>query len=112
MGCPRVPGRSAWTDATASGNGRYRLTANGRIVVPARSAASSPVNPRTIADATRDGKIVPSTLDGCMTTSVATPMDETTAVADVLGMYDAVAPRPGPARTPLQPPVVSRTMSR
>ncbi|MFB7574962.1 phosphodiester glycosidase family protein [Streptomyces sp. NPDC056165] len=71
-------------------NGRYRLTADGQIVVPAGSGSFFARNPRTIAGTTRDGKIVLATIDGRMTSSVGTTMDETAAVADALGMHDAV----------------------
>jgi exopolysaccharide biosynthesis protein len=71
-------------------NGRYRLTADGKIVVPAGSGSFFARNPRTIAGTTRDGKIALATIDGRQTTSVGTTMDETAAVANALGMYDAV----------------------
>ncbi|MCX4530861.1 phosphodiester glycosidase family protein [Streptomyces sp. NBC_01669] len=71
-------------------NGRYRLTADGQIVVPAGSGSFFARNPRTIAGTTQDGKIVLATIDGRMTTSVGTTMDETAAVAQALGMRDAV----------------------
>ncbi|GAA4565608.1 hypothetical protein GCM10023176_14100 [Micromonospora coerulea] len=47
-------------------------------------------NPRTIAGTTQDGKIVLATIDGRQTTSVGTAMDETAAVAQALGMHNAV----------------------
>jgi hypothetical protein len=71
-------------------NGRYRLTAGGEIVVPDGSGSFFDRNPRTIAGTTRDGRIILATIDGRQTTSVGTTMDETAAVADALGMYDAV----------------------
>jgi hypothetical protein len=71
-------------------NGRYRLTAGGQIVVPPGSGSFFARNPRTIAGQTADRKIVLATIDGRMTTSVGTTMDETAAVAQALGMYDAV----------------------
>lgn len=71
-------------------NGRYRLTADGEIVVPDGSGGFFDRNPRTIAGTTRDGRIVLATIDGRQTTSVGTTMDETAAVADALGMHDAV----------------------
>ncbi|WP_330341931.1 phosphodiester glycosidase family protein [Streptomyces sp. NBC_00557] len=71
-------------------NGRYRLTAHGRIVVPAGSGSFFDRNPRTIAGTTRDGRIVLATVDGRMTTSVGTTMAETAALADALGLTDAV----------------------
>ncbi|MBE1490643.1 phosphodiester glycosidase family protein [Plantactinospora soyae] len=71
-------------------NGRYRLLADGRIVVPAGSDSFFARNPRTIAGTTVDGKIVLATLDGRMTTSVGTTMDETAAVAAALGLHDAI----------------------
>ncbi|MFE7216636.1 phosphodiester glycosidase family protein [Streptomyces sp. NPDC057611] len=71
-------------------NGRYQLTADGQIVVPAGAGSFFERNPRTIAGTTRDGKIVLATIDGRMTSSVGTTMDETAAVADALGMHDAV----------------------
>ncbi|MEU9443866.1 phosphodiester glycosidase family protein [Streptomyces sp. NPDC048304] len=71
-------------------NGRYRLTAHGRIVVPAGSGSFFDRNPRTIAGTTRDGRIALATVDGRMTTSVGTTMAETAALADALGLTDAV----------------------
>lgn len=71
-------------------NGRFRLTADGQIVVPDGSGSFFARNPRTIAGTTRDGKIVLATIDGRQTTSVGTTMDETAAVADALGMHDAI----------------------
>jgi exopolysaccharide biosynthesis protein len=71
-------------------NGRYRLTADGQIVVPTGSGSFFARNPRTIAGTTRDEKIVLATIDGRMTTSVGTTMDETAAVADALRMHDAI----------------------
>jgi exopolysaccharide biosynthesis protein len=71
-------------------NGRYRLVAGGEIVVPDGSGSFFARNPRTIAGTTRDGRILLATIDGRMTTSVGTTMDETAAVADALGMHDAV----------------------
>ncbi|HEY0472194.1 MAG TPA: phosphodiester glycosidase family protein [Kribbella sp.] len=70
--------------------GRYRLTAGGKIVVPAGTGSFFARNPRTIAGTTRDGKILLATIDGRQTTSVGTTMDETAAVANALGMHDAV----------------------
>jgi exopolysaccharide biosynthesis protein len=71
-------------------NGRYRLVAGGEIVVPDGSGSFFARNPRTIAGTTQDGRIVLATIDGRMTTSVGTTMDETAAVARALGMHDAV----------------------
>ncbi|MFE8947252.1 phosphodiester glycosidase family protein [Streptomyces sp. NPDC007856] len=71
-------------------NGRYRLTAHGRILVPAGSGSFFDRNPRTVAGTTREGKVVLATIDGRMTTSVGTTMDETAAVANALQMTDAV----------------------
>ncbi|WBB70742.1 phosphodiester glycosidase family protein [Micromonospora sp. WMMD812] len=73
-------------------NGRYRLTADGQIVVPAGAPGDSffARNPRTIAGTTRDGKIVLATIDGRQTTSVGTTMAETAAVAQALGLHNAV----------------------
>ncbi|WP_350277700.1 phosphodiester glycosidase family protein [Kribbella sp. HUAS MG21] len=70
--------------------GRYQLTKNGEIVVPAGTGSFFARNPRTIAGTTRGGKIVLATLDGRQTTSVGTTMDETAAVAKALGMYDGI----------------------
>lgn len=71
-------------------NGRYRLTADGEIVVPAGSGSFFDRNPRTIAGTTRDGQIMLATIDGRQTTSVGTTLAETAAVADALGMYNAI----------------------
>ncbi|MGN9908652.1 phosphodiester glycosidase family protein [Phytohabitans sp. LJ34] len=71
-------------------NGRYPLTADGRIVVPAGTGSFFARNPRTIAGVTGDGRIVLATIDGRQTTSVGTTMDETAAVAHALGLRDAV----------------------
>lgn len=82
----KVPLRSGLFGVT----GRYRLTANGQIVVPAGTGSFFARNPRTIAGTTRDGKIVLATIDGRQTTSVGTTMDETAAVASALGMHDSI----------------------
>lgn len=71
-------------------NGRYRLTAGGQVVVPPGSGSFFARNPRTIAGQTADRKIVLATIDGRQATSVGTTMDETAAVAQALGMTDAV----------------------
>jgi phosphodiester glycosidase len=71
-------------------NGRYRLVAGGAIVVPAGSGSFFARNPRTIAGTTGDGRIVLATIDGRMTTSVGTTLDETAAVAHALGLRDAI----------------------
>lgn len=71
-------------------NGRYRLTANGHIVVPAGSGSFFARNPRTVAGTTRDHKIVLVTIDGRQVNSVGTTLDETAAVAQGLGLWDAV----------------------
>ncbi|MFI1561548.1 phosphodiester glycosidase family protein [Streptomyces sp. NPDC020490] len=71
-------------------NGRYRLTRDGRVVVPAGTGGFFDRNPRTIAGTTKDGRIVLATVDGRMTTGVGTTMDETAAVARALGLRDAV----------------------
>ncbi|MEU8221269.1 phosphodiester glycosidase family protein [Kribbella sp. NPDC048915] len=70
--------------------GRYQLMKNGEIVVPDGTGSFFARNPRTIAGSTRDGKIVLATIDGRQTTSVGTTMDETAAVADALGLRDAI----------------------
>jgi exopolysaccharide biosynthesis protein len=82
----KVPLRSGLFGVT----GRYRLTANGQIVVPAGTGSFFARNPRTIAGTTRDGKIVLATIDGRQTTSVGTTMDESAAVASALGMHDSI----------------------
>lgn len=71
-------------------NGRYRLTADGEIVVPDGSGSFFARNPRTIAGTAADGTIVLATIDGRQSTSVGTTMDETAAVAQGLGVHDAV----------------------
>lgn len=70
--------------------GRDRLLANGQIVAPAGSGSFFDRNPRTIAGTTSDGKIVLATIDGRLTTSVGTTIDETADVAAALGMHDAI----------------------
>lgn len=70
--------------------GRYRLTADGQIVVPAGTGSFFARNPRTIAGTSRDGKLTLATIDGRQTTSVGTTMDETAAVADALGLHNAI----------------------
>ena len=82
----KVPLRSGLYGVT----GRYQLTRNGEIVVPAGTGSFFDRNPRTIAGTTRGGKIVLATIDGRQTTSVGTTMDETAAVAKALGLYDAI----------------------
>lgn len=71
-------------------NGRYRLVADGRVVVPAGSDSFFARNPRTIAGTTASGALVLATIDGRMTTSVGTTLDETAAVAHALGLTDAL----------------------
>jgi hypothetical protein len=71
-------------------NGRYRLTADGDIVVPDGSGSFFGRNPRTIAGTTRNHKIVLATIDGRRTTSVGTTLDETATVARALGLWDAI----------------------
>jgi exopolysaccharide biosynthesis protein len=70
--------------------GRYRLVADGKVVVPAGTGSFFDRNPRTIAGTTRTGAIVLATIDGRLTTSVGTTMDETAAVARALGLRDAI----------------------
>ncbi|WP_406046860.1 phosphodiester glycosidase family protein [Kribbella sp. NBC_00889] len=82
----KVPLRSGLYGVT----GRYRLTANGEIVVPDGTGSFFDRNPRTIAGTTPDGKIVLATLDGRQTTSVGTTMDETAAVAQSLGLQNSI----------------------
>jgi len=82
----KVPLRSGLYGVT----GRYGLTSQGEIVVPKGTGSFFARNPRTIAGTTRDGKILLVTIDGRQTTSVGTTLDETAAVANALGMYDAI----------------------
>ncbi|MFG1819757.1 phosphodiester glycosidase family protein [Kribbella sp. NPDC049174] len=82
----KVPLRSGLYGVT----GRYQLTSGGEIVVPDGTGSFFDRNPRTIAGTTRDGKILLATIDGRQTTSVGTTMDETAAVANALGMHDAI----------------------
>ncbi|WP_405057180.1 phosphodiester glycosidase family protein [Kribbella sp. NBC_01505] len=70
--------------------GRYRLTQGGAIVVPPGSGSFFARNPRTIAGATADGKLMLATIDGRQTTSVGTTLAETGAVANALGMHNSV----------------------
>jgi hypothetical protein len=71
-------------------NGRYHLVSGGEIVVPAGSGSFFDRNPRTVAGTTGDDRIVLATVDGRMTTSVGTTMDETAAVAHALGLTEAI----------------------
>jgi hypothetical protein len=71
-------------------NGRYRLIAGNTIVVPAGTGSFFDRNPRTIAGTTRTGKIVLATIDGRMTTSVGTTLNETAALAKALGLTEAL----------------------
>ncbi|MEV4351862.1 phosphodiester glycosidase family protein [Actinoplanes sp. NPDC049596] len=71
-------------------NGRYRLLARGEIVVPDGTGSFFDRNPRTIAGTNRHGDLVLATIDGRLTTSVGTTMDETAAVARALGLRDAI----------------------
>ncbi|GAA3291699.1 phosphodiester glycosidase family protein [Streptomyces cinereospinus] len=71
-------------------NGRYRLTAGGQVVVPDGTGSFFARNPRTVGGTTEDGEIVLATIDGRMTGSVGTTLDETAAVAQALGLHDAV----------------------
>jgi hypothetical protein len=70
--------------------GRYRLTANGQVVVPAGTGSFFDRNPRTIVGTASDGKLTLAALDGRQTTSVGTTMDETAAVAKALDLSDAI----------------------
>lgn len=70
--------------------GRYRLTADSKIVVPPGSGDFFERNPRTVMGRTADDKIVLITIDGRMTKSVGTTMKETAAVANYFGLVDAV----------------------
>lgn len=71
-------------------NGRYRLVAGGAVVAPSGSGSMFDRNPRTIMGRTPDGRISLITIDGRMTTSVGTTIAETAAVAQSLGLVDAV----------------------
>lgn len=82
--------RVAIRPGTYAVNGRYRLVAQGEIVVPDGTGSFFDRNPRTIAGTNRHGDLVLATIDGRMTTSVGTTMDETAAVAEALGLRDAV----------------------
>ena len=70
--------------------GRYRLTKNGKVVVPRRTNSFFARNPRTIVGTTADGHVLFVTIDGRQPTSVGTTLRETAAVAQSLGMTDAV----------------------
>ncbi|MDQ1289144.1 MAG: hypothetical protein QG622_2710 [Actinomycetota bacterium] len=71
-------------------SGRYRLLDRGKVVVPAGKSYFFGRHPRTLAGATRDGKIILATIDGRRVTSVGASLAETAAVAKSLGLYDAV----------------------
>ncbi|MEV6847583.1 phosphodiester glycosidase family protein [Actinoplanes sp. NPDC051411] len=70
--------------------GRYQLLKDGQNVVPTGSGSFFDRNPRTIAGTTAGGKIVLAALDGRLTTSVGTTLDETARVAQALGLRDAI----------------------
>ncbi|MDF8265632.1 phosphodiester glycosidase family protein [Luteipulveratus flavus] len=78
------------SDHVSGVNGRYRLTRDGQVVVPAGTGSFFARNPRTIAGRTADGRIVLAVIDGRQTTSVGTTMDETAAVAHSLGLVDSL----------------------
>lgn len=80
----------ALTPSTYGVNGRYRLVAGGTIVAPPGTGSMFDRNPRTIMGRTADGRISLITIDGRMTSSVGTTIDETAAVAKSLGLVDAV----------------------
>ncbi|XVU21173.1 phosphodiester glycosidase family protein [Actinoplanes sp. CA-054009] len=82
--------RVAIEPGTYAVNGRYRLVEKGAIVVPDGTGSFFDRNPRTIAGTDRRGDLVLATIDGRMTTSVGTTMDETAAVAKALGLRDAI----------------------
>lgn len=73
-------------------NGRFRLVADGEVVVPAGRAGDHffDRHPRTVAGRTGNGTVVLAAIDGRQTTSVGTTLAETAAVAQALGMRDAV----------------------
>lgn len=71
-------------------NGRYRLVADGKIVVPEGSGSFFARNPRTVVGATAGHRIELATIDGRSVHSVGTTLAETAAVARALGMRDAV----------------------
>lgn len=82
----RVPlGR--WTFGV---NGRHRLAAGGRIVVPTGAGRFYDRNPRTVVGTTGVGQVLVVTVDGRRPTSVGTSMAETAAVVRALGLRDAV----------------------
>jgi exopolysaccharide biosynthesis protein len=58
--------------------------------VPSGTSSFFARNPRTIVGTTADGKILFVTIDGRQTTSVGTTLRETAAVAQSLGITDAV----------------------
>ncbi|HYP45362.1 MAG TPA: phosphodiester glycosidase family protein [Propionibacteriaceae bacterium] len=70
--------------------GRYRLTRNGRIVVPAAKNSFFARHPRTLVGATSSGKVLLVTIDGRRTTSVGATLAESAAVAHALGLRNSV----------------------
>ena len=70
--------------------GRYRLTQNGRVVVPAGRGSFFARHPRTFAGTGAGGKIMLVTIDGRRPDSVGSTLAETAAVARSLGLRDAV----------------------
>jgi exopolysaccharide biosynthesis protein len=70
--------------------GRYRLVADGKVVVPAKKAAFFDRNPRTLVGTDKHGVVSLVTIDGRQTTSVGATLKEAAAVAVSLGLTDAV----------------------
>lgn len=97
-GCPRQ--RVTLTDeqgdtvplrpGTFGVNGRYRLLAEGRVVVPEKRDSFFARHPRTLAGTTGDGRFVMATIDGRQAVSVGATLAETAAVAQALGLREAI----------------------
>ncbi|WP_199740371.1 phosphodiester glycosidase family protein [Saccharopolyspora rhizosphaerae] len=90
-------------------NGRYRLVADGEVVVPPGSGDFFARNPRTIAGTTAEGRIVLATVDGRRPTSVGTTLDETAALAAALGPDGRGQPRRRSAPRPHRSAAASPT---
>jgi exopolysaccharide biosynthesis protein len=71
-------------------SGRYRLTKDGKVVAPSRTGSFFGRQPRTLVGTTADGQVLFVTIDGRQSTSVGATLRETAAVAQSLGMTDAV----------------------